>query len=193
MRRYPEYKESDTDWSGKIPYHWRLSRIDSLFFRRREKNTNIISGNILSVLKDRGVIRYEDKGNIGNKVSEKIENYQLVYADDIVVNNMNVTIGSVGRSDQFGALSGIYIVLAPNGDNVNMGYYEYVFKIRPFQKSLIQISSGLMEIRESLNFIEFKTLKLPTPPIADTTPNRSTSSTARQDRSTNSSASKNDG
>ena len=165
MKRYPEYKESGVDWIGEIPRHWRLSRIDSLFFRRREKNTNIISNNILSVLKDLGVIRYEDKGNIGNKVSDKIENYQLVYAGDIVVNNMNVTIGSVGRSDQFGALSGIYIVLAPKRDNVDMGYYEYVFKIRPFQKSLIQISSGLMEIREALNFIEFKVLKLPTPPI----------------------------
>ncbi len=169
MKRYPEYKTSGVEWVGKIPHHWRLSRIDSLFFRRREKNTNIISDNILSVLKDRGVIRYEDKGNIGNKVSEKIENYQLVYAGDIVVNNMNVTIGSVGRSDQFGALSGIYIVLAPKRDNVDMGYYEYVFKIKPFQKSLIQISSGLMEIRESLNFIEFKTLKLPTPPFSEQT------------------------
>ena len=169
MKRYPEYKDSDVEWSGKMPHHWRLSRIDSLFFRRREKNTNIISDNILSVLKDRGVIRYEDKGNIGNKVSDKIENYQLVYAGDIVVNNMNVTIGSVGRSDQFGALSGIYIVLASKGDNVDMGYYEYVFKIRPFQKSLIQISSGLMEIREALNFIQFKALKLPTPPINEQT------------------------
>ena len=165
MKCYPEYKDSSVEWIGNIPHHWRLSRIDSLFFRRREKNTNIISNNILSVLKDRGVIRYADKGNIGNKVSDKIENYQLVYAGDIVVNNMNVTIGSVGRSDQFGALSGIYIVLAPKRDNVDMGYYEYVFKIRPFQKSLIQISSGLMEIREALNFIEFKVLKLPTPPI----------------------------
>ena len=169
MKRYPEYKECGVEWVGEIPYHWRLSRIDSLFFRRREKNTNIISDNILSVLKDRGVIRYEDKGNIGNKVSHNIENYQLVYAGDIVVNNMNVTIGSVGRSDQFGALSGIYIVLAPKGDNVDMGYYEYVFKIKPFQKSLIQISSGLMEIRESLNFIQFKVLKLPTPPLSEQT------------------------
>ena len=169
MKRYPEYKECGVEWVGEIPYHWRLSRIDSLFFRRREKNTNIISNNILSVLKDRGVIRYEDKGNIGNKVSHNIENYQLVYAGDIVVNNMNVTIGSVGRSDQFGALSGIYIVLAPKGDNVDMGYYEYVFKIKPFQKSLIQISSGLMEIRESLNFIQFKVLKLPTPPLSEQT------------------------
>ena len=169
MRRYPEYKKSGVEWIEKMPHHWKLSRIDSLFFRRKEKNSNIISNNILSVLKDRGVIRYEDKGNIGNKVSENIENYQLVYVGDIVVNNMNVTIGSVGKSNQFGALSGIYIVLAPKKDNVNMEYYEYVFKVKSFQKSLIKISSGLMEIRESLNFIEFKTLKLPTPVISEQT------------------------
>ena len=134
MKGYPDYKMSGTDWIGEIPRHWKLSRIDSLFFRRREKNTNIISDNILSVLKDRGVIRYEDKGNIGNKVSEKIENYQLVYAGDIVVNNMNVTIGSVGRSDQFGALSGIYIVLARKKNDVHMGYYDYVFRMKPLSK-----------------------------------------------------------
>ena len=167
MRRYPEYKHSATDWIGKLPRHWSLNRIDSLFFRRREKNTNIISDNILSLLKDRGVIRYEDKGNIGNKVSERIDNYQLVYPGDLVINNMNVTIGSVGRSDQFGALSGIYIVLASKRDDISMGYYDYLFKVRPFQKSLIQISSGLMKIREALNFIQFKALKLPTPPLPE--------------------------
>ena len=169
FRRYSKYKESGIEWVKEIPGHWRLSRIDSLFFRRKEKNANIISDNILSVLKDRGVIRYADKGNIGNKVSDNIENYQLVYADDIVVNNMNVTIGSVGKSDQFGALSGIYIVLAPKRDSVNMNYYEYVFKVRSFQKSLIQISSGILEIREALNFIQFKALKLPAPPSSEQT------------------------
>ncbi len=167
MKCYMAHKESRIEWIGMIPGDWGLSRIDSLFFRRREKNTNIVSDNILSVLKDRGVIRYEDKGNIGNKVSDNIENYQLVHAGDIVVNNMNVTIGSVGRSDQFGALSGIYIVLAPKRTDIDMSYFDYVFKIRPFQKSLIQISSGLMEIREALNFIQFKALKLPTPPLPE--------------------------
>ena len=48
-----------------------------------------------------------------------------------------------------------------------MAYYNYLFKIKPFQKSLIQISTGLMKIREALNFIEFKALKLPTPPISE--------------------------
>ena len=167
MNRYPEYEDSGVEWIGKIPVHWNLSRINSLFFRRKEKNTNIISDNILSVLKDRGVIRYEDKGNIGNKVSERIDNYQLVYPGDLVINNMNVTIGSVGTSDQFGALSGIYIVLASKRADVSMAYYNYLFKIKPFQKSLIQISSGLMKIREALNFIEFKVLKLPTPPLPE--------------------------
>ncbi len=169
MERYPEYKDSSVDWIEKIPCHWRLRRIDYLFFRRREKNTNIITDNILSVLKDRGVIRYEDKGNIGNKVSERIDNYQLVHPGDLVINNMNVTIGSVGRSDQFGALSGIYIVLASKRDDVSMDYYDYLFKIGPFQKSLIQISSGLMKIREALNFTLFKALKLPTPPLPEQT------------------------
>ena len=169
MTHYPEYKQTEFAWIGEIPFHWSLNRINSLFFRRKEKNTNIISDNILSVLKDRGVIRYEDKGNIGNKVSERIDNYQLVHPGDLVINNMNVTIGSVGRSDQFGALSGIYIVLAPKRADVSMPYYDYLFKIRPFQKSLIQISSGLMKIREALNFVEFKALKLPTPPVPEQT------------------------
>ena len=163
MKRYSEYKDSGIAWIGEIPKHWYLSRIDSLFYRRKEKNTNIVSNNILSVLKDIGVIRYVDKGNIGNKVSDNIEKYQLVYVGDIVLNSMNVTIGSVGRSNHFGALSGIYIVLAAKNENVNMDYYEYVFKVSSFQKSLSQISSGILEIRESLNFTEFKTLKLLTP------------------------------
>ena len=67
---------------------------------------------------------------------------------------MNVKIGSVGLSKYAGALSTIYIVLTPT-DSVIPGFAGYLFQSRSFQKQLIRISYGIMELRESLKKVLF--------------------------------------
>ncbi|MDA3831834.1 MAG: restriction endonuclease subunit S, partial [Spirochaetales bacterium] len=119
----------------------------------------------LSVMKDIGVIPYDEKGNVGNKKSENIENYKVVYPGDLVVNKMNAIIGSLGISRYHGALSQVYFVLYPKDhSHTNHKYLGYLFKVKPFQQSLIKISKGMMELRESIEFDEFKKLVLPVPP-----------------------------
>ena len=34
---YPEYKNSGTEWLGKVPSHWEIKRLGSFFEERREK------------------------------------------------------------------------------------------------------------------------------------------------------------
>ena len=146
------------------PIH-KNEKIKNIFQISDEKN---ISGNkdYLSLVKDVGVVRYEERGNSGNKTSDKPENYKLVKKNDLVINPMNVTIGSVGVSDYSGCISGVYIILRPNSD-INPKYYHYVFQEKGFQKYLKTISYGIMEIRESLNKTEFLQLKIPKPTIDD--------------------------
>ena len=104
LKPYANYKDSGSLWLGNIPQHWELPRLGSVLRERKETNEQRQIDQVLSVLKGIGVIRYEDKGNIGNKKSEDTGRYKIVRPDDIVVNCMNVIIGSVGRSKYTGCL-----------------------------------------------------------------------------------------
>ena len=149
-------------WIFSVPTNWRLEKIKNIFEERTEKNIN---GNVnyLSLVKDVGVIPYSEKGNVGNKTSDTPEKYKMVYEDDIVINPMNVIIGSVGRSKYNGCLSSVYIVLKPR-DQYSSNFYHYVFFSKDFQRYLKRIATGIMEIRESIDKIEFFSEKLPVPP-----------------------------
>lgn len=163
MNSYQTYKYSGMEWFGKIPSHWSLLPIKYLFTERNEKNIHW-DKHYLSIVKNKGVVLYSEKGNVGNKTSERPENYKMVYMYDIVINPMNIIIGSVGKSKQSGCLSSVYIVLKPN-NIIDCSYYHYIFSVKKFQMSLKRISYGIMEIRESLNKIEFFAEKLPFPPL----------------------------
>lgn len=137
----------------------KLDKIKNIFINSDIRNDE---GNktYLSLVKDIGVIRYEDRENSGNKTSDNPEKYKLVDINDLVINPMNATIGSVGFSKYKGCLSSVYLVLKPK-KNVNSNYYHYVFHDIGFQKFLKTISYGIMEIRESLNKTEFFQVKVP--------------------------------
>ena len=163
-------KDSGIEWIGQIPKHWGVKRLKQIFDERVEKNSlpngEPVTENILSVMKDVGVINHRDKGLVGNKMSEDITGYKLVHIDDIVVNKMNVMIGSVGISKEFGALSVIYIILKAKSSHVPQ-FYDYLFSIKRFQKHLRTISTGILEIREAVNMILFMGQEFPVPPKSE--------------------------
>ncbi len=167
--KYSNYKDSGVEWLGEVPTEWTLKPIRAIFQERNEKNNGPKTDFILSVTKDRGVIPYDEKGAIGNNKSEDIERYKLVYPNDLVINKMNVVIGSLGLSKYHGALSPVYIVLNPRSSRFNINYYSHLVSNPPFYKSLIKYCTGIMELRESLNKDEFKKLAFPVPPLATQT------------------------
>lgn len=162
--RYDRYKDSGVEWLGEVPEHWEVRSLRGILKERGETNEGTKTDFILSVMKDRGVIPYTEKGNVGNKMSEDITTYKLVCPGDLVINKMNAIIGSLGISEYHGALSKVYFVMQPRYEYLNNRFYGYLFQIRDFQKSLCKISYGIMELRESINFNEFKNLPLPLPP-----------------------------
>jgi type I restriction enzyme, S subunit len=152
-------------WIGRLPSHWGVMPLFALFVERGETNDGYKTSNVLSVLKDVGVINYEDKGDIGNKKSEDIERYKIVHVGDIVVNSMNVIIGSVGVSREYGSLSPVYIVLKPrNSGNLDVRYYGYVFSSRDFQRWLTRIGYGILAHRMRIPIDNLKREQMPFPP-----------------------------
>lgn len=164
LRPYSDYKESGTPWFGLIPSHWESVRLGSLLQERGETNEDGQVKQVLSVLRDIGVIPYEEKGNIGNKRSEDIGRYKLVRHGDIVINCMNVIIGSVGLSRYTGCLSPVYYVLKTRSNNDNSQYFEKVFKVKPFQLSLVRLGNGILAHRMRIPMELLKCELVPKPP-----------------------------
>lgn len=157
-------KSSGVAWLGEIPLKWDVVKIKYPLKERKESNNARKTNDILSLLKNKGVIPYSEKGNMGNKSKENIEDYHLAYPGDIVLNSMNVIIGSVGLSKYFGAISPVYYALNKRFDKDKIGYFNYIFQTKEFQRSLIGYGNGILKHRMRIRMIMLNKVMIPYPP-----------------------------
>ncbi len=168
MKRYEAYKPVTSRWAKQLPFYWEFQKIAEVFIERKENNDPIKTTNILSLTNTRGVIPYSDKGNLGNKAKNDIRGYRLAYPGDIVLNSMNVVIGSVGLSQYYGAVSPVYCMLyVRNNTKYNVRYYNYVFQDKIFQGGLNGLGNGILEIRMRIPMSKLKYVCVPVPPRAE--------------------------
>ena len=152
------------DWLGNMPSSWSSVPFGSVFTQSKRKNSMLQRDFVLSVIKDRGVIPYTEKGNVGNKVSDDLSGYKLVDKGDFVLNSMNLYMGSVGVSDYDGVTSTAYIVCKPS-ENVYAGYYNYLIQFKGFQEYVGLLGKGIMEIREAVRWTALKSVFVPLPDL----------------------------
>lgn len=161
------YKDSGIQWLGEIPEHWEIKPLRAILNQRNEQNNDLKLQTILSLVKDIGIIPYEEKGNVGNKSKNDLQGYKIARINDLVLNKMNAVIGSLGVSVYNGLVSPIYLVFYIDNPKYLMSYYYYLFQIKSVQKFLKTFAYGIMEIRESIDYLDFKKMFLPTPPIEE--------------------------
>ena len=145
FKQYPSYKKSGVEWLGDVPEHWESNRLKKYLIERNEKNSPIKTDNLLSVTMYQGVIPVSEKqGNGGNKPKENLENYKISYPNDIVLNSMNVIVGSVGLNKYTGLISPAYYALYNRNKNNNIKFFSYIFHNPFFQKGLFGLGNGIM-------------------------------------------------
>ncbi|OCN06137.1 hypothetical protein A4S06_00020 [Erysipelotrichaceae bacterium MTC7] len=159
-----DMKESGIDWIGVIPSGWTVKRLKAVLCERNESNNPVKTDFILSLTNDRGVIPYSDKGEIGNKSKDDLTGYKLAHQGDIVLNSMNVIIGSVALSDYYGCVSPVYYMLFPRNENDDIRYYNYLFQTKELQSKLKGYGNGIMEIRMRIQMSKLNTVALPVAP-----------------------------
>lgn len=145
FKQYLSYKKSGVEWLGDVPEHWESNRLKKYLIERNEKNSPIKTDNLLSVTMYQGVIPVSEKqGNGGNKPKENLENYKISYPNDIVLNSMNVIVGSVGLNKYTGLISPAYYALYNRNKNNNIKFFSYIFHNPFFQKGLFGLGNGIM-------------------------------------------------
>ena len=141
-----EMKDTGIEWVGLIPKNWYIRPLYACLDEINQKNSPIVTMNILSLTNTDGVIPYSESGNQGNKSKENLEDYKVVYPNTIVANSMNILIGSVGLSKYEGCVSPVYYVYSAKSQ-IDIRYMNYLFQTEPFQKRLRQFANGILEIR----------------------------------------------
>ena len=155
-------KDSGIEWVGQIPSNWEMRRLQFSLKEIKANNNPIQTTQVLSLMKDVGVIPYDEKGDIGNKSKDNISEYHLAYPNTIVLNCMNILIGSVGISNYFGCVSPVYYVFKETEDS-DLRFINYIFNTREFQKELRKYANGILEIRLRVSADDIFKRKVPLP------------------------------
>ena len=157
-----EMKDSSIEWIKEIPGDWNLKRIQFCLKEINEKNSPIKTEQVLSLVKDKGVMLYEEKGNQGNKAKEDVSQYKIAYPNTLIVNSMNILIGSVGISNYMGCVSPVYYIFKDTEES-DLRYINYIFNTREFQKELRKYANGILEIRLRVSSSDIFKRKIPLP------------------------------
>lgn len=156
-------KDSGQEWIGAIPESWDTNRIRYCLNEINVKNSPVKTEQILSLVKDKGVMLYEEKGDVGNKAKEDITGYKVAFPNTLIVNSMNILIGSVGVSKYKGCVSPVYYVFREK-DNSDLRFVNYIFNTREFQKELRKYANGILEIRLRVSATDIFNRKIPLSP-----------------------------
>ena len=159
-------KPSGIAWLPEVPEGWEVRRLKNLFTLRNESYSPDEKLQVLSLLKDVGVIPYEEKGNVGNKSKEDFSTYNVARKGDIVMNSMNVIIGSVDISAYDGYISPAYYAITARV-GVDANYYNFLFHLRAVQKHMRTLAKGILEIRLRISTTSLFGMAFPFPPLPE--------------------------
>jgi type I restriction enzyme S subunit len=133
-------RDSSIPWLGKIPGHWKPTKIGRLF--RQIKRLGFPDLTVLSVYREFGVIERSSRDDNANKVPEDLEKYQLVEVGDLVVNKMKAWQGSLGISSFLGITSPDYVVFQPTHKELSE-FLHYRFRASLMTSVYLSISNGI--------------------------------------------------
>lgn len=150
---YPEYKDSGVEWLDKVPQHWNIKRVGSLFEERREK-VNDVDFPPLSVTMQ-GIVPQLDNA----AKTDAGDNRKLVKAGDFVINSRSDRKGASGISPLTGSVSLISIVMSPR--KYNSQFFHHLFRCQAFQEEFYRYGKGIVADLWSTNSSELKNILIP--------------------------------
>jgi len=165
LKRYPEYRDSGTDWIGRIPAHWNCLPNRAIFQERIDKNHP--DEPLLSVTIGQGVVPQreflKDSSKRDSSNQDK-RNYKLVLPNDIAYNKMRAWQGALGASQIRGIVSPAYVVVSFRKERDNPTYFHYLMRTPTYAKEAERWSYGISSDQWSLRSEDFKRIYVPAPP-----------------------------
>ncbi len=160
MKQYDKYKQTGIEWLPRIPEHWDIKKISSLF-KERSKKVSDKDFSPLSVSKYGVTLQLENAVKTDNG-----DNRKLVKVGDYVVNSRSDRKGACGVSQLEGSVSLINIVLKPI-KNINTQYFHYLARSKNYIEEYYRLGRGIVADLWTTRYSELKNMNIPFPPLAE--------------------------
>lgn len=159
-----EMQDTGIDWIGKIPVHWKLSKIKNIFDIKKRENS-LKNPKVLSMTQ-RGIKEKNLNDNSGQH-AESYSKYQKVYKNDFVMNGMDLLTGYIDTSSfDYGVTSPDYRVFSLKNTDSFTEYYLLYFQMCYKQKIFYGLGQGVSKMgRWRLQTKVFKNFPIMVPPI----------------------------
>jgi len=161
--------DSGTSFLGKIPSDWTVNRGAAFLFEKKVRNSGTQSTNYLSLMANRGIILYSEKGDVGNKKPEDLSKCKVVEKGDFVLNSMNYSIGSYGVSPHNGICSPVYVIMGHYADKAAHGFINYILSNKHYQTYAQSFGTGILDHRRAIGWDEIKQIPVALPPLEEQT------------------------
>ena len=137
---YPAYKDSGVEWLGKVPEHWRVSRIRRLFRSITRKD---IRGDEpkMSMSRRLGLVRSSELGNRSSVKSDSLT-YSVCIKNNLVMNKYQAHNGLFGCAVERGLITPNYTVFRPS-DKANTFYYVELFRSSSYRTTFEIVRHGV--------------------------------------------------
>ncbi len=147
-------KDSGVAWLGDIPAEWNIKPLFSFVEEKKNKNSENLVDNVLSL--SYGMIKKRELDN-GGLLPESFATYQIVEADDIILRLTDLQNDKrslrVGRSTQRGIITSAYVCIKPT--KINSRYLYYLLHAYDLLKVFYNLGGGL---RQGMKFDDLKRL-----------------------------------
>lgn len=157
--KYPNYKESDVEWLGSIPEHWKIVKAKRIL--REVSIKNHPDEPLLAATQTKGVIPKSLYENTTVTASKNFETLKLVRKGDFVI-SLRSFQGGIEYAHYQGIISPAYTILEPQEEVIH-NYYRYLLKSKRYISGLTLLVTGIRE-GQNIDTSKFKDSFLPLPP-----------------------------
>lgn len=158
-------KNPNIPWIGKIPSHWRVSPLYSLFSEHKEKNIGNNVTKVLSLSYGR-IIPRNVENNFG-LFPESFETYNIIEPGNIILRLTDLQNDKkslrVGLVNEKGIITSAYVCLQLNGSIIPKFAY-YLLHSYDLLKVFYNFGGG---IRQTMKFEDLKHMPMIVPPICE--------------------------
>lgn len=160
-------KDSGVKWLGKVPAHWRVRRMASIF--REAIRTGDPALPILSISIHDGItdneIAPEDRDRRVLQIEDRTK-YKRVAPNDLAYNMMRAWQGAFGAVVVDGLVSPAYVVAEPTSE-FRTAFIENLLRTPTAIEEMRRFSRGIADFRMRLYWDYFRDLRVCLPPQAE--------------------------
>lgn len=160
---YDSYRDSGVEWLGDVPAGWAVKKMKYLFRDHSQKGRP--DAELLSVTQNQGVVPRSWVENRMVMPSGSLETFKFIERGDFAI-SLRSFEGGLEYCHHDGIISPAYTVLKSWHNDLEPGYYRYLFKSGAF---ISELQTSVVGIREGKNisFEELSHSRMPIPPLPE--------------------------